>query len=173
MVCYHVLGWKVEFRFYADNKLYLLGQCCWLQLTLSVKSPLQTPPYFSRTDFVLVFSLVPPPQVKEQTPMTHSLHSQLTKIKQGLYLTLRAWCNSIGMAYEIMKHNTINVLLGQFWLLQGCCNAVVPIHSCPPFCATTDLVRVFVRVPPPQVTEHSLFVQSLQTQSTLGEASER
>ena len=153
--------------------LYLLGQFCWLQPTLSVKSPLQNPPYFSRTDFVLVLSIVPPPQVKEQNPLAHSLHSQLTIINQSLYLILRTWCDFTSLTYKNMKHNTINVLLGQFWLLQGCCNIVGPIHSCPPFCATTALVRVLVRAPPPQLTEHSLFVQSLQIQSTLGEASEK
>ena len=76
--------WIKSILLYADSKLYLLGQFCWLQLTLSVGSPLQTPPYFSRTDFVLVLSIVPPPQVKEQTPLAHSLHSQLTKINQNV-----------------------------------------------------------------------------------------
>ena len=80
------------------SKLYLLGQFCWLQLTLSARSPLHTPPYFSRTDFVLVFSLVPPPQVNEQAPTAHSLHWQLTKINWSLHLVLRTWCVLLYMA---------------------------------------------------------------------------
>ena len=58
----------------------LPGQFCKLQDSLSVLSPSHRPPFFSSTFFVLVFVLVPAPQVLEQSLICHSFHSQLTRV---------------------------------------------------------------------------------------------
>ena len=55
----------------------LPGQSSVLQDSLTVLSPSQIPPCASATFFVLVFDLVPLPQVLEHSPICHSFHSQL------------------------------------------------------------------------------------------------
>ena len=57
------------------------------------------------------------------------------------------------------------MLLGQEFLLQSSCTVESPVHF-PPLFSSTVFDRVFVRVPPPQLTEQRPLSQSVHSQST-------
>ena len=81
-ICVHFWGLNIfkVVKLMTAKRDMLPGQFCKLQDSLSVLSPSHRPPFFSSTFFVLVFVLVPAPQVLEQSLICHSFHSQLTRV---------------------------------------------------------------------------------------------